>query len=310
VTIMTALSTDPTAIETPEAVPTPAAQVPTVATTPEPEPDSEPQNSLTRKFTEAEWTGVRELRTKLPDILAEAFPDKSDAKTAPISLWGVQIDPTAPVDPRISVVLVKFLRAKNLVLADAQAMLVSTLKWREEFEVAKLATEDFPEDIFGPVGHVFGKDKEQRPVTYNIYGGNKDLKVVFSDVKRFIRWRVSLMEKGVALIDFENVDSMVQVHDYEGVSMSSRDANSKAAATEASRIFQDYYPEFLSKKFFINVPTFMSWIFWIFKPLLAAKTVEKMSVVGTGVPTIHAALSPIIDEKELPKRYGGEAEAF
>jgi len=26
------------------------------------------------------------------------------------------------------------------------------------------------------------------------------------------RWRVGLMEKGVALIDFEKIDSMVQVH--------------------------------------------------------------------------------------------------
>lgn len=33
--------------------------------------------------------------------------------------------------------------------------------------------------------------------------------------------------------------------DYEGVGLGSRDANSKAAAGQASKIFQDYYPEFL-----------------------------------------------------------------
>ena len=79
-----------------------------------------------------------------------------------------------------------------------------------------------------------------------------------------LRWRVQLMERGIALIDFVNVDSMVQVHgsssafpaflcqlpdviptDYEGVGLGSRDANSKAAAGQASKIFQDYYPEFL-----------------------------------------------------------------
>ena len=72
------------------------------------------------------------------------------------------------------------------------------------------------------------------------------------------------MERGLALIDFVNVDSMVQVHgnsstfavflrqlphivstDYEGVGLGSRDANSKAAAGQASKIFQDYYPELL-----------------------------------------------------------------
>lgn len=34
--------------------------------------------------------------------------------------------------------------------------------------------------------------------------------------------------------------------DYAGVSMTSRDANSKKAATEASKLFQDYYPELLA----------------------------------------------------------------
>jgi phosphatidylinositol transfer protein SFH5 len=47
---------------------------------------------------------------------------------------------------------------------------------------------------------------------YNIYGGGQDLKAVFSDVKRFLRWRVALMEKSIALLDFENVDQTVQVH--------------------------------------------------------------------------------------------------
>lgn len=66
-----------------------------------------------------------------------------------------------------------------------------------------------------------------RQVTYNFYGA-VDQKVVFADVNKFIRsglaifcgreltnlnrWRVGLMEKGIALIDFEKVDSMVQVH--------------------------------------------------------------------------------------------------
>jgi len=44
--------------------------------------------------------------------------------------------------------------------------------------------------------------------------------------------------------------------------------------------------------------------------LISAKTLAKMSVVGSGTITISGALLPIIDVKELPKRYGGEAEAF
>ena len=48
-------------------------------------------------------------------------------------------------------------------------MLVATLKWRQEFKIDELLDEEFPEDVFGGVGQVFGHDKEGRPVTYDIY---------------------------------------------------------------------------------------------------------------------------------------------
>ena len=48
----------------------------------------------------------------MPDVFAEAYPDKPDVKTTPIKIWGVTIDPSKPEDARVSVVLVKFLRAR------------------------------------------------------------------------------------------------------------------------------------------------------------------------------------------------------
>ena len=59
------------------------------------------------------------------------------------------------------------------------------------------------------------------------------------------RWRVQFMEESIKLLDFETIDQFLQIHDYAGVSMMSRDANQKAAASEATNIFQNHYPEFL-----------------------------------------------------------------
>ncbi len=64
------------------------------------------------------------------------------------------------------------------------------------------------------------------------------------------------------------------------------------------------------KKFFINVPTLLNWIFWAFKPIIPPATLAKMSVVGSGTHAIHKALSPHIDDKELHARYGGQEEGF
>lgn len=261
----------------------------------------EPQNELTKAFSEQDIQGVKFLRSKLPEIAEEVYSEKG--KT--ISLWGVDLSPTAPT-AKSSVVLVKFVRARPGNLEAAKDMLVSTLKWRKDFKVDGITSESFPEDVFGKVGVIAGHDKGGRPVTYNFYGST-DPNIVFKDVDQFLRWRVGLMERGIQLINFETVDSMVQVHDYAGVSiMGGRTANSKAAAKQASQIFSDYYPELLYKKFFVSVPAVLTWIFWTFTALLSPATREKMSVVGSGPETISDALLPVIDKGELPKRYGGE----
>ncbi|KAF8916209.1 CRAL-TRIO domain-containing protein [Mucidula mucida] len=274
-------------------------------------PKEEPQNALTQAFTQAEWTALKEFRKQLPEIFSDGYPDKKDNKDAPITFWGVVIDPWKPAnDARVSVILVKFLRARNLNVKAAREMLVNTLRWRDEIGIDALMKEEFPQEIFGALGHIYKTDKQGRPVSYNVYGGNKDIKAVFGDVPRFIRWRVKLMEETVAQCDFVTVDQTVQIHDYEGVSMSSRDANSKQAASEASNVFSSHYPELLSKKFFINVPTLMSWIFWFFKTFIPSATFAKMNMVGTSTHEIKKALLAVIDEENLPKRYGGLAEGF
>ncbi|KAI6126482.1 CRAL-TRIO domain-containing protein [Pisolithus croceorrhizus] len=272
--------------------------------------DDEPQNALTKKFTTAEWNALRQFRAMLPATFAEAFPDKPDASSTPYVMWGVTINPTKPAeDARVSVVLMKFLRARNLNVDEAKAMFISTLRWRQSFDVEGAMKEQYPEEIFGGLGKIYGKDKQGRPVVYNLYGATKDTGA-FNDVQRFLRWRVAFMEQSIALLDFETVDQAVQIHDYEGVGLFDRTEKSKQAASEATSIFQGHYPELLARKFFVNVPSFMTWIFWLFKPLISSATLDKMAVVGSGPRTIGAALLPIIDERELPIRYGGSAEGF
>ncbi|KAF8268681.1 CRAL-TRIO domain-containing protein [Lactarius quietus] len=273
---------------------------------PAPDRDEEPQNSLTQKFTEKEWAALKEFRVPFPpDIFDKAYDGKEGARTTPIVIWGVELDPNGKKDARTSVVLMKWLRqGENLNVTEAKTMMIATLRWRDEFKVEDAMKETYP-DVLNAFGHVYGHDKEGRPIVYNIYGGNNDIPAAFSDVQRFIRWRVALMEQGIKVMDFESVDQMVQIHDYEGVGINSRTANSKAAASELTSIFQNHYPEFLARKFFVNVPALMTWIFWLFKPILSPPTLAKMKVVGHGPRTIGKELLPLVDVKELPAQYGG-----
>jgi len=66
-------------------------------------------------------------------------------------------------------------------------MFQTTLRWRKSFDVDGALTQTYPEKLFDSMGYIYGKDKEGRPVMYNIYGGNQDLKAIFSDVQLFLR---------------------------------------------------------------------------------------------------------------------------
>jgi hypothetical protein len=64
------------------------------------------------------------------------------------------------------------------------------------------------------------------------------------------------------------------------------------------------------RRFFVNVPALMAWIFWAFKPFLSSATFAKMAVVGTGPAACGKAMLPVVDAVELPRRYGGDAAGW
>ncbi|KAI8137690.1 CRAL-TRIO domain-containing protein [Fennellomyces sp. T-0311] len=252
------------------------------------------QNKFVEKFTSQEKEAVIQLKEKLPEILKTGL--KSDE---PYTLWGVALDKDSK-DERLDVLLVKFLRARDLNLELASKMLSDSIGWRKEFKADGILDEEFDEDVFGSVGYLHKEDKDGRPVCYNFYG-ELDQEKVFGDVQKFIRWRVQLMEKGVKLVDLVNVDAMVQVHDYKGASMFGRTANSKQATKEIIKLMQDNYPEFLSTKFFVNVPWWGSKIFKLIRPLLPEATVKKFVVCSND--ELIETLSQSIDVENLPLVY-------
>lgn len=63
-------------------------------------------NKFIKEFTKQETEGVAKLKEKLPEILKAAFDDET-----PYTLWDVKLDKDS-TDERLSVLLVKFLRAR------------------------------------------------------------------------------------------------------------------------------------------------------------------------------------------------------
>jgi hypothetical protein len=95
---------------------------------------------------------------------------------------------------------------------------------------------------------------------------------------------------------------MVQVHDYLSVSFLRMDPAVKAASKRAIETFQSYYPELLERKFFVNVPIIMGWMFTAMKVFLAEETKKKFVVLSYG-NQVAAELG-----NSVPKTYGGTGQ--
>ena len=60
-------------------------------------------------------------QSSLSETFKEAFPEQDDAASKPYKMWGVSIDPLAPAkDARVSVLLMKFLRARYASLSPSR----------------------------------------------------------------------------------------------------------------------------------------------------------------------------------------------
>eukprot|EP00123_Amoebidium_parasiticum_P011221 comp20584_c0_seq1/m.26510 comp20584_c0_seq1/g.26510 ORF comp20584_c0_seq1/g.26510 comp20584_c0_seq1/m.26510 type:complete len:371 (-) comp20584_c0_seq1:207-1319(-) len=255
--------------------------------------------NLTPKQEEA----LEAFRKAIPAELQKHKFEKED-----LELWAASLsDLENSFGVKEKVVLLKYLRAREFEMEKSLEMIVNTLKWRKEFNVKALSGETFP-SAFDSLGCVYGTDRNNQPVTYNFYG-TLDSKAVFEDqggIDMFVRWRVQLMERAIERLDFENGrEEVAQIHDYAGASMMSMDKSMKAASKTIIALFQDHYPEFLSKKLFINVPFVMEKLYAFFSILAPPRTRAKFTMISAG--NVRSSLIEMIDPTNLPSKYGGFA---
>ncbi|KAK6459898.1 CRAL-TRIO domain-containing protein [Scheffersomyces coipomensis] len=220
-------------------------------------------------------------------------------------------------------ILLKFLIANKYDVTVTKDKLKQTLNWRNQFKPLHAAFESTFDSELKKLGVItdFGTNddskKNLRVLTWNLYGNIKSPKELFEKFgaqpdtdeddsnSQFLKWRIGLMEKSLALIDFSdpNNHKIGQIHDYKNVSMFRMDPGMKASTSKIIDIFGNNYPELLSIKFFINVPSIMTWVFLFFKKLkiISPETLNKFEVLNNG------DLTSWINKSQLPKDYSGNS---
>lgn len=95
----------------------------------------------------------------------------------------------------------------------------------------------------------------------------------------------------------------MQVHDYLQVSFFRAPAEVKTASKKTIELFQKYYPELLEKKFFVNVPVIMGWVYNAMRLLIAKETFKKLTMLSYG-----AELAKQMGSDSIPTEYGGKGK--
>ncbi|XP_058110447.1 patellin-6 [Magnolia sinica] len=244
----------------------------------------------------SERKSLQDLKSKLPTSL-----DPSSS-----SIWGISLLSTD--DDRTDVVLLKFLRARDFRVSDALSMLLKCLAWRKDFGADTVLDEDLGfKELEGVVAYMHAHDREGHPVCYNAYGVFKDKEMyerIFGDeekLKRFLRWRVQVLERGVNVLQFKpgGVNSIIQVTDLKD--MPKREL--RVASNQILSLFQDNYPEMVARKVFINVPWYFSMLYSMFSPFLTQRTKSKFVIAKEG--NVAETLYKFIRPEDVPVQYGG-----
>ncbi|RPA98410.1 CRAL/TRIO domain-containing protein [Choiromyces venosus 120613-1] len=231
-------------------------------------------------------------------------------------MWGVTLS-TDPEDFHTKLILQKFLRGNKNDVAAAEKQFVETIKWRRGyFDADGKVIGTWDEKRFAGLGWIT-KEKlrnsdQEVVVTWNIYGAVKNFNETFGDVDEFIRWRVTLMEHTIDLLELGSAKTPIpekgadpykafQIHDYLQVSFLRSPPIVKAASRKAIDLFQNYYPELLDKKFFVNVPLLMGWMFSAMKMVVNKDTFKKLYMLSSG-----GSLAGELNSETIPEEYGGK----
>lgn len=257
-------------------------------------------------------TPFEEFDAKVADILKEVDHDE---------MWGVKLVTPASSHVPTQIVIQKFLNANDGDLAKSVDQFKGALKFRKEKKPLELIKKTFSATKFGELGAVTvytAKDSSVPEVfTWNLYGNVKGkIEEAFTPLDEFMEYRIALQELGIQQLKLSEATEpitaekdpykIMQVHDYKNISFLRQPPAVKAASSEVIKKFSLAYPELLKEKFFVNVPAVMGWMYALIKVFIAPKTAKKFHPMANGGNLAAEFKTSGLDEKQLPKEYGGE----
>jgi len=210
--------------------------------------------------------------------------------------------------------LVRWLRARNHVLKDAETMFRDYLKWFDEVDLESIFKHEIPEevsDIFKQP--ICGLDYDGCPITLLSFGQINLVKLMKEHKELTNLYGIQVLERNSHLVremmTRQNNDKFIQIStiaDGEGLCWSHfTSADAIQCIVTHSSTFEAYYPETASKIIVINAPRAFTLLWNIVKPFVSQKTLEKFQIYGKDRVQWQEAIFKLAPKESLPKKYGG-----
>jgi len=212
--------------------------------------------------------------------------------------------------------LIRWLRAANLDLKQAEQKLVDNLKWREENNIDAVLTEDFS-DLERDYPYTTDTyDKTGRPIIAFSFG-DWDIRkaVIAGQARRFTRYLDRAFEDVSKQIREkqargENVTQSQFLINLENFSVTQQGCIQCLPAIFTYFQHQVYYPNLADNIVLVNTPSLFEVVLRVLRPIMAPETRVALKVFGTNKPQWQKFLRDIIAEDQLNRDFGGTRTTY
>lgn len=200
--------------------------------------------------------------------------------------------------------LVRYLRARDYNLIDAEKLLRETLAWRKEINISSLDPRTFEaEQLTGKI-YLHGTDRTGRPVMYQKprLQNSKDYALQVKQIAYF-------MERNMNAMNLEcGVEQGIVIFDFNGYSI--WNAPPFSQTKEVLNVILNHYPERLGSAYMMDAPYLFNALWNIVKPFLPAATQAKIQFVSSNGTfgargTMSKELADKFDDDMLEEAFGG-----
>ncbi|CAL8144981.1 unnamed protein product [Orchesella dallaii] len=180
------------------------------------------------------------------------------------------------------VVLIRFLRARDYDLDNAETMLRNAVEWRKEIGVDNYLKWTFPPNYYSYLKYqIFGKDYNGVPICWLSVGKWPVKQLVEKEeTEQVSRYIYTIMEKSVQKTAECGTPGYLII-DMDGLTYTQ--ATHIPSLKIAFHVFQKLeqcYPEIIAKMWIINAPWIFSFAWNFVKGVFAQRTLEKITIFG------------------------------